>query len=682
MPGALLSGCARSPAPAVPPPPSASAAATPGIDLAAIDRSIRPGDDFFQFANGSWLARTQIPPDRASWGIGQMLAQRTDERVRTLLESAIHTKPGSDARKAADYYASFLDEAAVEAKGIAPLAATLARIAALQEKRELARELGRDLRADVDPLNNTNFHTDRLFGLWVSPGFEKPERNFPYLLQGGLGLPDREYYLDQTPRGQELRAKYLAHIANTLRLAGVPGPDVKAERVLELETRMAQVHATLEESFDVLRANNLWQRAEFATLAPGLDWEEFFLAAGLDAQEPFYVWQPQALRGLAALVGAEPLPHWQAWLAYHAVDRGSPYLPKAFVSEHFAFYEQTLHGTPKLRERWKRAVAETNLALRDAVGKLYVDRYFPATSKVAVQQLVQNLVQSFGTRIDQLDWMASETKARAREKLGTPQVGVGYPDHWINYGGLEIVAGDAFGNAERAELFEYRRSLAKLGQPVDENEWWMAAQVVNAVNLPLQNALNFPAALLVPPFFDPAAPGAVNYGAIGAVIGHEISHSFDDQGAQFDARGKLADWWTPRDREHFVASGLALIAQFDAYRPLPDLTVSGKRTLSENIADLAGLAAAHDAWRASLQGPPAPAAQGFSGDQQFFLAYAQAWRITQREPALRQQITTDGHAPDRYRADTVRNIDAWYDAFQVESGQALFLAPSERVRIW
>jgi putative endopeptidase len=393
-------------------------------------------------------------------------------------------------------------------------------------------------------------------------------------------------------------------------------------------------------------------------------------------------WHPRAIAGLSALVASEPLDVWKDWLTFHAIDRNAAVLPRAFLDERFAFHGRTLSGIPQIAERWKRAVDATGAALGEAVGQLYVERYFPPQAKESVREMVSNIVAAFDRRIGQLDWMSPATKAKAREKLKTLQVGVGYPDKWIDYSGLEVVRGDAFGNYQRAALFEYRRNLARLGRPSDKTEWAMTPQTVNAVNLPLQNAINFPAAILQPPFFDPAAPAAVNYGAIGATIGHEISHSFDDQGALFDAQGRLANWWTKEDFAHFEASGAQLAAQYDQYMPFPGLHVNGKQTLSENIADLAGLAAAYDAWRMSLGGARAPSEGGFTGEQQFFLAYAQSWRSKTREPQLRQQIITDGHAPDAYRAATVRNLDAWYPAFAVKPGQRLFLAPENRVRVW
>jgi putative endopeptidase len=661
-----------------------NAAAATGLDLSGMDRSIAPGDDFFAYANGGWVRATAIPSDKAAWGTFYELAEQTGQRTRGLLEAAVagNAAAGSEQRKIGDYYSSFMDEAGIEAKGTAPLAAALSRITAIKDRGNLARVLGEDLRADVDPLNATRFHTERLFGLWIAPDFNAPSQYMPYLLQGGLGLPDREYYLSDSARMADIRTKYQAHIAAVLKLAGLSDAEARAARILALELKMAQVHVSREDSEDVLKANNPWKTSELAKRAPGLDWSTYLRAAGLQNCKTLVVWHPKAITGLSALVAAEPLATWKDWLLFHTIDRQSAVLPKAFVDQHFAFYGHTLSGTPQLTERWKRGVAMTNAALGDAVGQLYVQKFFPPDSKRQVQAMVENIRAAFAERIDKLDWMAPATKAKAKEKLSTLYVGVGYPERWTDYSGFKVVRGDALGNAERAELFEYQHSLTKLGKPVDLTEWAMTPQTVNAVNLPLQNALNFPAAILQPPFFDPAASAAVNYGAIGSTLGHEISHSFDDQGAQFDAHGKLLDWWTKEDRAHFTAAGVTLASQFDAYRPLPDLHVNGKLTLSENIADLAGLSATHDAWLKSLSGLPVPVVQGLSGEQQFFLAYDRSWRGKIREPALRQLIITNGHAPEQYRADTVRNLDAWYTAFDVKPGQALYLAPKDRVRVW
>ncbi len=654
-----------------------------GIDVSAIDRSVQPGDDFYMFATGAWLARTAIPDDRSTWGPTEVMAEEAASRTRELLEQAgaSSPKPGTVAQQAADYYASFMDEAGIEAKGLAPLRPLLDRYAAIDSPAALARVLGEELRADVDALNATDFQTDRLFGLWVTADLNDPARNVPYLLQGGLDLPDREYYVADNARMAGVRDQYRAHVETMLRLGGVPDPAAAAAAIVALETKMARVHATRAESLDVRKAANPWPRAEFGRRAPGIDWEAFFAAAGLERAGTIVAWHPTAIRGLAALVHSEPLAAWKQWLTFHAIDRNAAFLSKAFVDGRFAFHGGVLNGTPQNADRWKRGIAQTNAALPEAVGQLYVAKYFPPETKAQMQAMVKNLVAAFGARIDRLTWMSPATKARAHAKLATLRVGVGYPDRWVDYSALAIVRGDALGNRLRAEAFEYQRRVARIGTPVDKDEWWMAPQTVNALNIPLQNALNFPAAILAPPFFDPAAPAAANYGAIGAVIGHEITHSFDDQGAMFDAQGRLSNWWTAEDLAHFEQSGAQLVAQYDAYAPFPDLRLNGRQTLSENIADLAGLAIAWDGWRASVTGT-APEQAGFSGAQQFFIAYAQSWLTAWREPALRQAVIADGHAPGQYRAATVRNLDAWYDAFGVRAGQGLYLAPAARIGVW
>ena len=669
---------------------AASQAAAPsvrtGIDLAGIDRSVAPGDDFFKYANGAWIEATEIPPDRSSWGVSGVVDELTSRRTVDLIANAAggQAPTGSDVRKIGDFYATFMDEDAIEAKGIEPLKPSLARIAALSDAGGLARELGAALRADVDVLNNTHLHTGNLFGLWVAQDLTDPSRYSPFLLQGGLGMPDRDYYLDPSPRMAEIRVRYLEHIGAVLKLGGLAGSDgnARAARIFDLESRIAEAHAGLVETEDVRKGNNHWSREDFAKRAPGLDWAAFFLAAGLEKQDDFVVWQPGSVTGVSALVKSQPLDTWKDYLAFRAVERASSVLPRAFVDEQFAFYGKVLSGTPRLRDRWKRAVSAADAALGEAVGKLYVEKYFPPSEKTRAEEMVRNEVAAFALRIDRLDWMAPETRKKAKAKLAALRVGVGYPDKWRDYSALEVVRGDALGNAERASLFEYRRNLQKLGQPVDRGEWVMNPQLVNAVNLPAMNALNFPAAMLQPPYFDPSRPAVMDYGAIGSVIGHEISHSFDDQGALFDAAGRLENWWTQDDFAHFEASSAQLVRQYDLYRPFADLTVNGRQTVSENIADVAGLAVAYDAYRLSLGGKEAPSFQGLSGDQQFFVSFAQSWRTKFREPALRQRIVTDGHAPAEYRADTVRNLDAWYGAFSVRPGQALYLAPNDRVRIW
>jgi putative endopeptidase len=654
-----------------------------GVDIAGMDGAVRPGDDFYAYANGGWMKSTPIPPDRPAIGAFISIDEDVTQRTAGLIQEAGKSGAAGDSetRKIGDFYNAFMNEKAIEGRGLAPIKEDLARIAAIHDRRALAEFLGSELRADVDALNNTNFHTDRLFGLWVSPDFAHPERNSGYLLQGGLGMPDRDNYRNDDARARELQTRYRAHILRVLELAGLSGADARAARVYDLERAIAEVHVSRTDSEDVHKANNPWKLSEFATRAPGLDWDAYFGSAGLAGQPMLMVWQPSAATGIAAVVGSRPLEDWKDYLAFHAVDRASALLPKAFADENFKFYGTALTGAQEPRARWKRAVVATNAALGDAVGKLYVERYFPPRAKQQAQEMVRNLVAAFRQRIDRLTWMSPATREKARAKLDTLYVGIGYPERWNDYSGL-VVDGDAFGNLQRAVLYEYRQSVARLGKPVDKSQWWMTPQTVNAVNLPLQNALNFPAAILNPPFFSMDAPPELNYGAIGAVIGHEISHSFDDQGCQFDADGRLFNWWTSEDLAHFNAAATHLAAEYDTYEPLPGLHVNGKLTLSENIADVAGLSAAYDAYRVAYGGKPAPGAQGFTGDQRFFLAFGQAWRTKARPELQRIQLMTDGHAPAEYRADTVRNIDAWYDAFRVEPAQKLYLAPAARVRVW
>jgi endothelin-converting enzyme/putative endopeptidase len=655
-----------------------------GIAVANIDRSVQPGDDFYHYANGEWIKRTVIPPDRAGVGVFTALGDLTNKRTAALIEEAAKAKApaGSSTAKIADLYNAYMDEAGIEAKGLAPLKPHVDAIAAIKDKHELAHALGETLRADVDALNNTNFHTPNLFGLWVAPGFNDSEHYAAYLLQGGLELPDREYYLSDAASMRDARTKYVAHVAMMLKLAGFTDTDTRAKRIFDLEHAIAEKHTTLAENDDIHKANNTWKPADFDAKAPGLEWAEYFRGAGLSQQKEFTVWQPTAFTAEAALVASEPLETWKDWLAYHMIEDHAGALPKALSDESFAFYGKTLSGTPQRRPRWQRGVFLVDRWLGDAVGKIYAERYFPPEAKAKAQEMVANITAAFRKRIESLDWMAPATKAEAQAKLSTLYVGIGYPEHWHDYSAFEVKAGDAFGNLWRGGLFEYHREIGRLGAQVDRKEWSMSPQTVNAVNLPLQNALNFPAAILQPPFFDPKAPAAVNYGAIGTVIGHEISHTFDSEGSAFDSKGRVRNWWTESDLEHFNAATAKLAAQYDTYKPFPDLSINGKQTLAENIADVAGVAASYDGYRASLGGKPGPEQQGFTSDQQFFLAFAQDYGSKTRDAALRAQVMGDSHSPGQYRAATVRNIDAWYDAFKVKPGEKLYLAPQDRVRIW
>ncbi len=655
-----------------------------GIAISHMDRSVNPGDDFFLYTNGAWLRTTELPADRARIGVFSQLDDISSKRTSGIIEEAAKSNPaaGTEARKIADLYNSYMDEKAIEAAGLTPIKAQLDVIAAIQNKHQLAHELGKTLRADVDALNNTNFHTSNLFGLWVAPGFHDSGHYAAYLLQGGLMLPDREYYLAKSEHMLKVRERYLAHVAAILKLAGYDMPEERAKSVLALETAIAEKHWTLAEDDDTLKADNMWMRVEFLQKAPGLDWPEYFRAAGLAHQKSFTVWQPSAFVGEAALVNSQPLESWKNWLAYHLIEQSAGMLPKAFADERFDFFGKTLSGTTQQRPRWQRGVAVVNGVLGDAVGKIYAERYFTPEAKQRAQEMVSNIIAAFRKRIDALDWMAPATKAEAQAKLNTLYVGIGYPETWRSYDGLEIKPDDILGNLQRANLFVYRREVRRLGSAVDKKEWSMEPQTVNAVNLPLQNALSFPAAILQPPFFDAEAPAAANYGAIGSIIGHEISHTFDTEGSTFDSTGALRNWWTKADLDHFGQATKRLAEQYSSYHPFPDLAVNGEQTLAENIADVAGISAAYDGYCASLKGKPAPAQDGFDGDQQFFIAFGQNWASKGREAALRQQVLTDGHSPAQYRAATVRNIDAWYAAFSIKEGGKLFLAPTERVRIW
>jgi putative endopeptidase len=681
-----LAACDRAPTTAAPatPTPAVAAAPTSGIDLAGIDKSVKPGDDFDLYANGAWKKATEIPADRASLSTGYYVFEKAEKRNAELIQSLEKANPaaGSDERRIADYYAAYMDEAGIEQRGLAPLQPELDKVAAITDAAGLSRYFGQSLRADTDPLNATNFYTENLFGLFVAQGLEDPTKNVGTLMQGGLGMPDREYYLAADKAMAANRDAYKTYITSLLKLAGDTDADKKAQAIFDLEMKIAKAHASVVDSQDIHKANNPWPTAEFAKKASGIDWTAFLDAAGLASQTTIVAWQPDAITKMSALVASEPLQTWKDYLRFHAINHNAALLPKAYADLAFGFYGTQLNGTTQQRDRWKRAIGATNGALGDAIGQLYVKQYFPASSKAQVEDMVDNILAAFREGVDKLEWMTPETKKIAKAKAETMLVGVGYPDSWRDYSALDVKRDDPLGNRLRAELHEYRHQTAKLGKAPDKREWWMTPQTVNAVQLPLQNAMNFPAAILEAPFFDPKADAAANYGAIGAVIGHEVSHGFDNLGAEFDAEGRLRNWWTKEDAAHFKAATDKLVAQYDAYEALPGLKLNGTQTLGENIADVAGLQAAYTAYHKSLGGKEAPVIDGLTGDQRFFLAYAQAWRGKQREAALRAQVVGDGHAPGRYRALTVRNIDAWYEAFQPKPGEKLYLEPKDRIRIW
>jgi len=676
---------------------NAPAPETHGIVVANMDRSVKPGDDFYRYANGDWIKRTEIPPDRSDVGGFHSLIDVSQKRIAGLIEEAAkaNAPAGSNTRKIADLYHSYMDEAAIEAKGLAPLRPQLDAIAAIRDKHELARALGEGLRADVDPLNCGCFHTPNLFGLWVAPAFNDPVHYTAYLLQGGLEMPDREYYLSDSDSMRDIRAKYQTHVSDMLKLVGFNNTALRAQYIIELEHAIAEKHIPLADQHDIYKANNTWNQADFAANAPGLDWAEYFRGAGLSGQPSFIVWEPTAFAGESALVASVALDTWKDWLAFHLIDDYADVLPKALADERFAFFGRALSGTTEQPPRLQRGVAlvsdpdrggANTLAgrgvLGDAVGQIYAHRYFSPETKAQIEAIVANIIAAFRRRIDALPWMDSATKAEAQAKLDTLYVGVGYPETWLDYSAYEVKADDIFGNLWRGGLFDYHRLVARLGHPVDRREWSEEPQTVDADELPLQNALTFSAAYLEPPNFDPQAPAAVNYGAIGTVIGHEISHTFDTEGSAFDPTGRMRSWWKPADLAHFNAGGARLAAQYDTYKPFPDLAVNGKQTLDENIADLGGISAAYDAYRAFLAGKAAPFQNGLSGDQQFFLGFAQFWASKSTEASLRKLMMTDVHSPDQFRSATVRNLDAWYAAFDVKPGDKLYLAPADRVRIW
>jgi putative endopeptidase len=663
---------------------SRNAANEVGVDLAAMDTSVQPGNDFYGYANGTWQRTTEIPADRSNIGSFYRAFLETERQTTELVQGIVQSSPaaGTDEARIANFYNAYTNTAAIDRAGMTPVQADLARFNAIANRTDLSRVLGEQIRADVDPLNATNYFTENLFGVFVTQGLATPGEVLPYILQGGLGLPEREYYLSSDPEMARLRTEYRAYIERLLTLAGVSDAPVRAQRIFDLEVQIARAHMTREQSEDMAGRSDVWSRADLAQRAPGIDWNAFLTAAQLGNQQRFGAYHAQAITRLSALVASQPLQAWKDWLAFHQINANAEVLPTQIDQANFAFYGTTLSGTPQQRDRAKRALDALGVNLGDAVGRAYVERYFPASAREEVQGMVTNIKDAFAERIRDLEWMAAPTREEALRKVSTIVVGVGYPDTWRDYSRYEVSADNAYANAVNGGRAEYAHQLAKLGHPMDRNEWWMTPQTVNAVNLPVQNALNFPAAILQPPFFNANADPAYNYGAIGAVIGHEISHSFDNNGAAFDSTGALRNWWTDADLANFRQQGEALARQYDAYEPLPGLHVNGTLTLGENIADVAGLQAAYDAYHASLGGREAPVIDGLTGDQRFFIAYAQTWASKMRDEAMRQRIATDGHAPGMYRALTVRNIDAWYAAFNVEPGQTQFLPPEQRVRVW
>ncbi len=629
-----------------------------------IDSSIRPGDDFYHYANGNWLKTTALPDGVSAYGSSAMLAAQDNARVSALIAAAASTPRNDLERKVGDYYASWMDTAGIEAKGLTPLSGDLAAIAAIHDRMSLSAWLGTNVRPD----DGTNSATDGLLGVWVHQGFHDPERYVPHMVQGGLGLGDRDAYLDPSSDAQARREAYRAHITAVLALAGLGDAEARAGRVLALETAIAQTHATAEDTADVAKTDNAWRRGDFAAKAPGMDWDAYFAAAGLARQDDFVVWQPAAVTGTSALIASQPVATWQDYLVFHLIEHYAGVLPKAFG------------GVDSDREA--QAITATNAALGEGVGQIYVAPYFPPQARAAAEAMVANIRTAYAAHITRAGWMSPETRAKAMDKLAALKIGVGYPDIWTDYGALEVVRGDAYGNLRRAEAFAWRQGLAKLGQPVDPGEWALLPQSVGAILNFSPNSMQFSAGLLQPPYFDPGGDAAANYGSAGAGLSHEVSHTFDELGNIYDAQGRLGAWWTADDLARFHAMQAPLIAEFSAYCPESGLCVQGDKVAGESTADLVGLQVAYDAYHLSLNGKPDAVIDGLTGDQRFFLAFAQRWRKLQTDASLRQQVAGDSHPPGEYRSDTVRNLDAWYTAFDIKPGDRLYLAPARRVRLW
>jgi len=647
---------------------------------AGVAADIRPGDDFFAFANGAWLQATQIPDGQPRWNARNEINDLTRRQVDQLVDDAAGAPVGSNARKVANFRAAYLDEATIETRGVTPLAPTMERINVIGDATALTRFLGSALRADVDPLNLGIYDSAHLLGLSVEPGLQGEANHVAFLLQGGLGLGDRDLYLSTTPDGQALRARYERYIGRMLALAGFDQAEQRAARVMALEVAIAQTHATRAASGDERNANNLWTRADFARQAPGIDWDAFFAAAKLSKQQSFVVWQPGAVTGAAALVASQPLATWLDYLRFHVIHAHVEVLPRAFAEEALVLRGGEASSQPGSRAQ--RALPATQQAMSGLLGRLYAERYFPPQQKARVQAIAGNVIEAFRQRVAAVTWLSPASKQQALAKLQTVYFGVGYPEKWEDYDGLGVDAADPIGNLQRLADWNYEQALARVGRPVDTRQWWIAPQTAGAILLFQQNAYNFSAALLQPPKFDPAASDAMNYGAIGAIIGHEVSHFVDTLGADYDAARRKAHWWTAEDMASYEAATRPLVKQFSNYRPLADAAIDGKQTLVENVADLGGLAAAFDAYRHTLGSKASDPQYVKQLDREFFIGFARAWRSKARQEALRTQIATDGHAPESFRIATVRNLDAWYDAFDVRPGQALYLEPAARVRIW
>jgi putative endopeptidase len=657
---------------------AAKKALASGISMEHIDASVRAQDDFFMHVSGKWMKNTQIPADKASWGSFEKLHDDLQPKLLALIENAAkdkHKVAGTDAQRIGDFFTSYMNEKAVEQQGLAPLAPELAKVAAITDKNQIPALMARFSKLGAAAPFDFAIHQDN----------KDSTKYVADIGQGGLGMPDRDYYLRADDvKLAATKAKYQVHVEKMLALAGDKDAAANAKAIVELETDIAKVQWSKVELRDPIKAYNKVELAKLAELAPGYDWKTYLADTGIAGKASYViVSQPTYLTGLNEVMAKTPLSAWKAYFQFQLIGAYANLLPKAFVEERFSFYGTALSGVTEMRPRWKRAVQSTEGALGESIGKLYVQKYFPAQNKVRMEELVKNLLATFKTSIDGLDWMSPATKKEAQAKLAKFTPKIAYPNHWKDYSQLAVKADDLVGNVMRSRAVEYNREVNKLGKPIDREEWGMTPQTINAYYNPEMNEIVFPASILQPPFFDAHADDAVNYGAIGAVIGHEISHGFDDQGAQYDGDGNLRDWWTADDHKSFDAKAKMIVAQYSGYAPLPGYPVNGELTLGENIADNSGLAIAYKAYKLSLKGKPAPVMNGMTGDQRFFMGFAQVWRSKMRDEAAIARIKADPHAPGQVRANaTVKNQPGFYEAFGVKQGDKMYLEPKERVSIW
>ena len=647
-----------------------------GVDRAGMDPSVRPQDDLFLAMNGTWVKNTEIPADKSAWGAFYQLRDRTDHQVRGLIEGtqATNPTPGSNAQKVNDYYRAFIDEAAIDKAGLDPVAPSLQDVDSIKDTRMLVGLMGHWQNIARTPL-----------GVDANPDLDDPTVYVADFRQSGLGLPDRDYYLKSDERFAKARAAYTDYLTKLFTLSGESATDAAAHaaQVLALETKIATAQWARDKTRDPKLSHNPKTPAELEALAPGFDWAAFEQQSQLQPGRIIIVRQPSYVTALAGLVASEPLETWKLYLKAARLDGVASVLPAAFRDASYQFHDVAIAGVKEEQPRWQRGVARTNGALGEAIGQLYVAQYFPPAYRARMQALVANLMKTYSTSIDNLAWMSPATKKEAHLKLSKYSVKIGYPDTWRDYSAFVVKAGDALGNADRGNEFEYRRQIVRVGGPVDRTEWGMTPQTINAYYNGSQNEIVFPAAILQPPFFNVAADDAVNYGAIGSVIGHEISHGFDDKGSQLDGDGRLRNWWTDDDRKAFESVTNRLVAQYEAYSPIPGQHLNGKLTLGENIADLSGLQIAYKAWKLSLDGHPSPKIDGLTGEQRFVYGFAQVWREKAREERALQLLTTDPHSPGRFRADGATiNADAYHDAFHTKPGDKMWKAPEDRLRLW